>query len=338
MPSWVHWALRGFLLLLSLWLAWRLLGVLLLLAVTLLVTAMFFPVARWLEDRRVPHLLAVSLCFLGLLGLFGGFIAFWVPVAIVQGQQFIEISPRLLERLSGAESILRSHFPFLPKIPDLAGQASGLVAMLLQRSLDITGQVINVSLETVSVLFLAFFFLKDGPLLFEQVLRLLPTESRPEVRLLTRCIGERLGMYVLGRLLLMTFVWIATSLGLALLGVPYAILLGLLAGLLDIIPYLGPWLAAIPAVILAFNLSWATGLWVIGIYVLVQQLEAYLFAPFVFERSVGLHPAWVLIALLIGAELMGIVGLILAIPAASTIQILLDELFFSRQEEPKKEA
>jgi predicted PurR-regulated permease PerM len=116
-----------------------------------------------------------------------------------------------------------------------------------------------------------------------------------------------------------------TTLGLWLAGVPYALLLGVVAGLLDVVPFVGPLLAAGPGVLLAFGQSWQTGAWAIAVYFTVQQVEGYGLYPWLMGQAVSLHPVWVLLALLLGGELFGVPGLALAVPAAVTLHVLLQE-------------
>ena len=114
--------------------------------------------------------------------------------------------------------------------------------------------------------------------------------------------------------------------GLALMGIKFALVLGILAMLLEVVPIIGPVIAAIPAVFFAFMQSPSLGLWVILFYVIVQQLENHILVPLVFGKTIGLNPVVVIIALLVGSQLAGIVGMILAVPIATIIVEMLDDL------------
>jgi len=131
---------------------------------------------------------------------------------------------------------------------------------------------------------------------------------------------------------LMFAIFILTFLGLTVLGVPYALSLAIIAGLLEIIPYIGPMLSAIPAIIIAFTVSPLTGFLVLVLYVLIQQFENHIIVPQVMRRAVGLHPVAVILALLIGFKLGGVLGAILAVPVATAISVFVGDLF----EKPKE--
>ena len=317
----------------ALWLAGRLFEVLVLLALALLLTVTLLPVVRWLERHGVPHGLAVAMCFLAILGAPGGFFAYLIPVLLEQVTQLANALPSLVDRWSAFEERWtgwRGQFPFLPRLGEVTTAFTATATSWIQQSISYTGRVLTMAVQTATILFLAFFFVKDGPMLLSQVLRLAPEPMRPQLTTLLDHIGMRVGDYVLGRLAVSVALGVLVTIGLALVGMPYAVLLGVLVGVLDIIPYLGPFLAAAPGVLIALTHSWPLTLWVVGIYFVAQQIEAYLLSPFIVGKSVGLHPVWVIIALLVGAELMGVMGMVLAVPAAAAIHVLLEALYLPR--------
>jgi hypothetical protein len=128
---------------------------------------------------------------------------------------------------------------------------------------------------------------------------------------------------MLGRMIVMVVVGVLVTTGLWLLSVPYAVLLGVVAGLLDIVPFIGPVLAAVPGVAVALSMSPEKALWVAGMYWAVQSIEGYVLSPFIVGRTVGLHPVWIFLALLVGETFLGLMGAILSIPAAVAVQVLI---------------
>lgn len=328
MPPWIRILGLGLLLLAALWFAWLLKDILLVLAVALLTTAALQPPVKWLDERGFPHLLSVSLCLLILIGLFGGLAAYLIPLVIAQTVQLARHLPALGERISSLGEEWRSMaegYPFLPRLSDLSSHAADQLTGWIQRSIDLTGRFLLLLGKIFTVFFLTFFFLKDGRPLLEQVVGLLPQRRRDGARALIERVGHRIGIYLLGRLAVMALVGLLTTLGLALFGVPYAALLGVLAGILDIIPYVGPLIAGVPGVLVALSVSWQKAMWTLGIYIVVQVLESNVITPLVLGRSTGLHPVWVLVSILVGAQLLGVIGMVLAIPAAVILQIVLAE-------------
>lgn len=330
MPHWVRWLWLTIALLALCYIAWRLLGLVLLVAIALLLTAALVPVVAWLDGRRVPHGLSVAGCFLGLLGLLVGVMLRIGPVMADQARALANS----LSGLSGQYHWVATHWADWRKqygmLPDFA-ELSAIVTSQFQGSIEaligLTGQFLTVAIGTFSVLFLAFFFVKDGRALQAQLLRLLPAPRRADAQEVLTRVTDRIGRYVLGVLVNMTLVGTLTGVGLAILGVPYAAVLGLLVGVLDIIPFLGPFLGALPGVVVAFSHSWQTGLWAIAIYWGVQQIEGYLTYPNVVGRATQLHPAWIFIALLAGGELLGIAGMVLAVPSMVVLQIVMQEWY-----------
>ncbi len=154
---------------------------------------------------------------------------------------------------------------------------------------------------------------------------LLPLKQKNQIVTISHKVGAGLGAWLRGQLLLGILVGILVYAGLVIIGVPYALTLALLAGVLEIIPIIGPILSAIPAILIALSISPTMALVVTGFYVLVQELENKLLVPKVMQRTVGLHPVTIIIVLLIGAKLMGVLGILLAVPVASVFYIILKE-------------
>ena len=155
------------------------------------------------------------------------------------------------------------------------------------------------------------------------------TDEKDKIKSLLVRIENKLGAWLRGQLVLMLIIGVATYLGLILLGVDYALALAVIAGLLEIVPILGPIISAVPALIMGFVISPVTGFAVIGLYLLIQQLESNLIVPKVMQKAVGFNPLVTIIALMVGGQLMGIVGAILAVPivivAVEVVKFLVKE-------------
>jgi predicted PurR-regulated permease PerM len=330
MPSWVEWVGRGVLVAIALLLAWRLFDVCLMVALALLIAAAFSPVVRWLDDHRMPHVLSASLCFLALISTIATLFYFVVPMLIRQAIQLSESAPYLADQfqlLRDRWAGWKEQVPLIPSFDDMVNWASGLSRQWALWTLGLASNFLSLFFKTISVLFLAFFFLLEGDQILAQVLKLFPQVVQREAPPLIRRINDQVGHWVLGQLAEMTFVGLMVGLGFAFLGVPYPALMGALAFALDIVPYVGPIAAAIPGILLALTQSWQLALWALGFYVVVQQIEAYVLNPFVVGRFIGMRPVYLLLAILIGTSLLGILGMLLAVPAAVILQILLVELY-----------
>jgi predicted PurR-regulated permease PerM len=139
-------------------------------------------------------------------------------------------------------------------------------------------------------------------------------------------IQKKMGQWVLGQLILSLSIFVVTFIGLSLLHVKYALFLAMLAGLLEVIPYIGPVLSAVPAIFFAIIQSPTLGVAVLVLYILVQKAEGYILVPKIMQKKVGVSPLVVLVAILVGFKLGGILGLLLAVPLAGAITVVIQEL------------
>ncbi|MFN3431867.1 MAG: AI-2E family transporter [Candidatus Sericytochromatia bacterium] len=327
MPQWVRWL-------------WITLGMLALAALAVTVLAPFLtqlmlaillatgliPIVRFLEKHRVPHALAVPLTFLGGTLAIAGVLALLVPPVVQQGVALIQALPGYvgdLRWLSARWGDLADRLAFLPSVAEVVAWLSAQAWGYLQGVLSLASHVVGLAVSGFAIAFLLFYMLKDGRRLSEAYLLLVPPHRREETRKLLTLLAERLGRFTLGTLMDMTIVGVLTGLGLWLIGVPNALTLGVIVGVFNILPYVGATIGAVPGLIVAFSVSPQTGLMALAIYVVVQQLEGYVIYPRVVGNAVGLHPVYVLIALTVGTQVWGVVGVFLGIPAAVVIKTLL---------------
>jgi predicted PurR-regulated permease PerM len=330
MPQWVRWLWLTIAVLGAVWLGSRLFGVLLLVAIALLLTAALTPVVARLDERGLPHGGSVTLCILGLIGLMVGLMAYALPLLADQAKQLAASMGSLSDRFDWLQQhwgAWSEQFGLIPKFSEISAWARLHTSTTVERLIGLTGQFLTVMLGMFSVLFMTYFFLKDGAAMRDQVLGLIPEPQRTDTREVLARINNRVGRYVLGVILNMGVVGGLTTVGLLVLGVPYAAVLGLLIGVLDIVPVIGPFVGAFPGVLLAFGQSWQTGLWAMVVYWAVQQFEAYVTYPSVVGQAVQLHPAWIFLAFLFGGQLLGVPGMVLAIPTMVVVQIVLQEWY-----------
>ena len=186
-------------------------------------------------------------------------------------------------------------------------------------------------LAVVTIAFLTLFMLLEGPTWIDRFYGLLPEESQPRWRAVGHDIYLTIGGYVTGNLAISLIAGVVSTTVLLALGVPFAIALGLLVAILDLIPLAGATIAAIIVTTVAFLDSTTAGIVILIFFIVYQQLENHVLQPVVYGRTVQLSPLAVLIAVLIGAALAGVVGALAAIPVAGTIQVLLVEYLKSRR-------
>jgi putative heme transporter len=287
----------------------------------------------WLNRRGVPRGLAVVLIYLVfLLALVGlGFLL--VPPVVGQVQALIAQAPDFGNRILASLENLQKQLPFLPPIgPTLQQQVQNLgnqIGAIGAQALTVLGFALGVFgglLTAVLTLLITFYLIVDGPRIRSYLLGFLPASHIDRARRVTDNIGARMGGWLLGQIVLSSAIGLASFVALSIIGVSNALLLAVVAGVAELIPLIGPWIAAVPAVLVAFTQSPLTALFTVIAYVVIQQLESNLLAPRIMGRAVRLHPLAVILALLVGASLLGIAGALVAVPVASALSALLDEV------------
>jgi predicted PurR-regulated permease PerM len=208
-------------------------------------------------------------------------------------------------------------------INGILGQFGGLSGEVLNFTFSIFSNFLGV----LTVLVFAFYMLLSHSDLKNQVEPLFGESRGQRINKIVVMIEERLGKWARGQLLLMLAIAVGMYLGLLLIGIPFALPLAILSGLFEIIPFLGPIVSAIPAILIGFGISPLVGVGVTAFAFLIHQLENYILVPKIMEKSVGVSPLLILISITIGAKLAGLMGIIVAIPFVIMLQVLIKEYF-----------
>jgi predicted PurR-regulated permease PerM len=286
------------------------------------------PAVDWLQRHRVRRRgAAVGITYLGVALAAVGLGALFVPTLIDQVNSFVDKTPDYVDDLTsgrGKLGFLETKYHVVEKVREQVreGGASRILG-LSGTALAVTKGVINAVVGTVTIIFMTFFMLLEGPRWVDRIYGLLPSESQPRWRRVGYDIYRTVGGYVTGNLLISLIAGLSSTIVLLIMGVPYAVALGLIVAFLDLIPLAGATLAAIVVGAVAFIHSLVAGIVVLVFFVVYQQVENHLLQPVVYGRTVQLSPLAVLIAVLIGAELAGVLGALAAIPVAGAIQVVI---------------
>ena len=290
--------------------------------------------ARPRRGWRPPRALAVLAIYAAMLGLLVLVITIVVPPAARDVRDLVPRLPGIGRQWVTATIAVLETVPFLAGV-DIAQSLGQLVDQLLQQVANLVGQALKVvqfavsflttALDSVFVLILALYLTADATRIRSWAIGFVPPSRRPRASRIAGHVGTRLGGWLRGQLLLSAIIGVVVLVGLLALGVPYAVLLALVAAVGEAVPMVGPILSAIPAVLVGLTQSPTTGLLVLALYVVVQQLENHLIVPKVMERAVEIHPLAIMLALLAGSQLMGITGAILSVPVAAAFAVILDE-------------
>ena len=307
-------------------------GVLVTLLVGIILAEALRPSLRTLEGWGLPRFAALIVVLLALLSVFGLLIVLVLPPALTQINQLIAAMPDYILRLQSLLAIAEMEYDLVDLALEGARTAGG---QLLGRVPGLVGQLISVPLALFSAVFaaitgilLAVFWLSATQQLDRTLVERLEPARRQRVRRISRAMRERIGGWARGQFIMMVAIGGASFLVLLVLDVSFPVPLALWAGLTEFIPLLGPVLGAVPAILVALVDSPTKALLVALAYLLIQQVEGNFLVPKVMERVVGLHPFLVLASVLIGGALLGILGVLLAVPVAAVADALVTELIF----------
>ena len=311
-----------------LWVIWEARAVLTWVFVAIFLALALNPVVEWLQERGLRRRwAAASATYVLALGAIAGLSALFIPTLVDQVNDFADAVPQYVEDLTegrGRLGFLQEKYQIVDRVREAIDKqgASGVLG-LSGTALAATREIITMVVAVVTIAFMTFFMLLEGPAWVERFYALLPEGQQPRVRRLGQEVYRTIGGYVTGNLAISLIAGVTSTAVLLALGVPYAVALGLLVAILDLIPLAGATIAAILVSTVAFLDSTTSGVIVLIFFVLYQQLENHVLQPLVYGRTVQLSPLAVLIAVLIGAELAGVIGALAAIPVAGTIQVIL---------------
>jgi predicted PurR-regulated permease PerM len=326
-----------------LWAAYLARNVLLLLYVSGLLAIGFSPIVRVIErqkvlpigTRRFPRWLAILILYLAILGTLTAVAALVFPPLFdqahqlwnarfemfSQAQDFLISKGIIRERLTWQQAVQRAPVP-------QGGQAFGTV---LSAVVGFVGGVVGV----LTILILTFYFLVEAGSLRRTLLQLFPKGSRSRVDAVAGAITTKVSAWLGGQLLLGGIIGATSALFLWMFGIPFFYVLALISGIGELIPVVGPILAAVPAIAVAATVSTKKILIVIIFFIVQQQVENHVLVPKVMQRQVGVNPVAVIVALLIGGNLLGIAGAILAVPTVAILQVLFIEWMATKKEEER---
>lgn len=278
---------------------------------------------------RVPKAVAILAIYLAFFLVVGLFFSEIVAVMVAEGRDFVRNLPGYVGQLEQWARDFQPRVPWFPDVDRLISRVPEELASLgnqIPAAAGILFRFLGSILSVITVLVFAYYMLVGGPGMKRGFLILWPPEMRPQVERVLRGIGVKFGAWLRGQVLLMVIIFAAATAGLSVLRVPYAVVLGAIAGLFEAVPIVGAVVGAIPAVIVAmFGPLWQT-LAVVALFVLIQQLEGNVIVPRVMRHAVGLSPLVTLTALLVGAQLMGVVGALISIPVAAALQVVYAEV------------
>lgn len=299
----------------AVWFLYTIRSVIALFLISIIITASLHPIiSKVTSVAKMPRTLsAVVVYLLFFLGL--GLLVSWIVPTL--SEQLEGFSGDVTELISG-NPYLTNSFSIEQGFQQLTGSLGNV--------LSTTAGVFTGLVSAVAVISMSFYMSLQKNGLKTALMLIAPKQHQKYVASLTDRIQESFGRWMAGQLVTMIFVGILYFIVLSALGVPYASLLAVLGGLLEIVPYFGPILAAVPATIVALSLAPITGLMVVISYVTINLIENQILIPKIMNRAIGLNPVLVILALLIGAKIAGVAGLFLAVPIAGALGVFIKDV------------
>jgi predicted PurR-regulated permease PerM len=333
----VAWAAVGIAALVAIlgWVAWTLRVIFPPLVFAGAIVFLLNPVVTRLARHHVPRAAGAAIAYLGVIAVLGLSGLLLAPVVGDQTRQLRDEWPeirdkseRWIDDRAEQSQDWPIELPTVKEIEDEFGTTDQTLSEQLTTVRDIGSAVFHVLLIAILAPIIAFYLLVDVPHLRRVAESLIPEPARPEVMHVARRLNRAIGGFFRGQLMVALIVGIMCSVGLAAIGLRFWFLVGMIAGFFNIVPLIGPWIGGIPGVVIALTTgSPVKALGVVAIMAGAQQIDNHFITPQVMQRAVRLHPAAVILALVAGGTLGGMLGLLLAVPAAAVLKIILGHLW-----------
>jgi predicted PurR-regulated permease PerM len=331
---------RTVLILLGIWLLYVIRDIIAILFIAIIIAATIEPMVDWMNRKKIPRALAVLIIYIILFSIIGAAFYFLIPPLFAQLKDLASNLPAYSERITGFFKGLQSYGQsynvsfseqnIIQNISDNLGKSSLAI-------FSTTVGVFSGLISVVVVLSLIFYMSVKKEGLNSFVVAILPSRFEKYSISAAQRIKFKMGRWVQGQLFSMLMIAILDFIVLYFLGVPYALILAILGGLLEIVPYVGPVISAFPAVLSGFLVSPTIGFLVMAGYIIIHQIEGHIIIPNVMKKAVGLNPIIVILAILIGAKISGVVGAILSVPIATAVSVFVGDLTDKNKENENSE-
>ena len=295
-------------------------------AIAMTISYVLNPIVNLLNKRRVPRTIAVLLIYAVFLVSITVILMNLIPIFMEQLGELNEHMPQFTVKAQNLMDTVKDN-QFLPDsvekgIHTALYKFEAGISKLITSYINGIGNTINMLFIAFIIPFLAFYILKDFQLMEKAALTFIPQKYRKQTVKLLVEIDITLGSYIRGQFIVCIIVGVLAYIGYWIIGMPYLLLLASVVAVFNIIPYLGPYFGAAPALIMAASVSWKMVLYVAIVNTLVQILEGNIISPQVVGKTLHMHPLFIIFALLVGGELAGIIGLILAVPFFAVLKVI----------------
>lgn len=288
------------------------------------------PWIDWMQKRKIPRGIGIFLIYLVMFSFVGTAVYLIVPPIVKELNDLMSNFPKIFEKMSVSLSALKDYSSshglidsFKENISSLSNNLQGAAGSIF----SLVGGVFGSVVTFILVMVITFYMVVEENAMKKLVWSLVPAKNQTYVMGLINRMQKKIGLWLRGQLILSFVIFLLTYIGLSILGVKYALVLALIAGITESVPYLGPILASIPAIFLAFTQSPMLALLTGILYYVIQVTENNIIVPKIMEKVVGLNPIVSIAVLMIGFKLAGVIGAILSIPVATAVSVFIEDLF-----------
>ncbi len=301
------------------WLLLEISGVVVAGFIAYILMAAIAPLVNALHARKIPKVIAAALSYIFIAAVLVLLIFPLVPFFSKQISQLFKGLPIYIHNAAELAG-----FTFKPG--ELQAMFSSEATSLGKNALEVTTRIFGGFFTLLTIIVLSFYLLMDQEGVQKSIASLFAPSARQKALKTINKVEDKLGAWLRGQIILSVFIGVITWISLSLIGLEFALPLALLAGMLEIVPTIGPIISAVPALIVALSISPTMALLVGIIYILIQLAESHFLVPRVMHRSVGLHPIVVILGIIIGGRLLGVVGALLAVPFIALIVVVASEI------------
>ncbi|MDG5789195.1 AI-2E family transporter [Evansella sp. AB-P1] len=296
------------------------------------------PIVNLLHKQKVPKGIAILLIYIALIGVLTGVIFLIGPILQRQVMNLVDNMPYLINELQNL-IIKIQEIEWIAQFQESENfsieQISETITSNLARSVDFitsnvasfVGAITNAVLMIILIPFMLFYILKDGHKAPNQVLRYFPEKQQIEGKRILNDMDTALSSYIQGQILVSLCVGILMYISYLIIGIEYSLILALVAMFTNLIPFIGPWIGSVPAVIVALITAPMSAIWVIVAIVIVQQIESNLIAPQVMGRKLAVHPLTIIILILVAGRFLGFIGFLIAVPTYAVTKVVVSHTY-----------
>lgn len=309
------------------WITYLSKDVLLLFFASFVIASALLPSVDWLS-KKMPRGLAVAAIYTTIFLVMATMLVPFFYVISEQVNEFIKQIPSYMNEINKLIDYMRFNNSIqIPNFSEMLSTTTGIGKNIVNQSINLTANVMGGFIAAFTLATIILFLLLDKTEITKGFLKFFPEDTREKTEYIAKTISHKVGGYVRGQLIIMFITGLLTGIALYFAGVKFAPLLGMLAGIMEIIPIVGPILAAILAAIIATTQYPLLGLITIIIFFVVQRIQNHIISPWVFGKFLDLHPLIIILALLITASTIGVIGVILSPAIAAAVYVLIQELY-----------